>query len=123
MDFWDILRVIHLLAMAFFVGGQLVLATVLVPVMRGKDDMKVLARRFGQLSGVALLISILTGAYLASHYDQWGDANLHAKLGLLIVLFGLIAYHTQQAGRKRWLEPVIATISLAIVVLGVALAH
>lgn len=122
MDFWDVLRIIHLLAMAFFVGGQLVLAAVLVPVMRGKDEMKVLARRFGHLSGVALVLLILTGAYMASHYDQWDNTNLQVKIGLLIVLFGVMAYHMQN-GAKRWAEPVIATLSLAIVVLGVALAH
>ena len=122
MDFWDVLRTIHLLSMAFFVGGQIFLVAVLVPVMKGKDDMKVLARRFGLMSGIALVLLVLTGAYLASHYDQWDNANLQVKMGLLIALFGVMAYHMQN-GAKRWAEPVMATLSLAIVVLGVALAH
>lgn len=122
MDLWGVMRVIHLLSMAFFVGGQLILATVLVPVLRGKDEMKVVARRFGHLSGIALLLLILTGAYMASHYHEWGNWNLRAKIAILIVLFGLIAYHMQN-GQKRWLDPVIATLSLSLVVLGVALAH
>ncbi len=122
MDFWDVLRTIHLLSMAFFVGGQLVIAAVLVPVLRGKEEMKLVARRFGHVSGIALLLLILTGAYMASHYDQWDNTNLQVKLGLLIVLFGVMGYHMQN-GAKRWAEPVMATLSLAIVVLGVALAH
>ncbi|MBJ7473387.1 MAG: hypothetical protein JHD16_18915, partial [Solirubrobacteraceae bacterium] len=83
MDFWDVLRTIHLLSMAFFVGGQIFLVAVLVPVMKGKDDMKVLARRFGHMSGIALILLVLTGAYLASHYDQWDNTNLQVKIGLL----------------------------------------
>lgn len=122
MDFWDVLLTIHLLAMAFFVGGQLVLATVLVPVLKGKPEMKLAARRFGHASGVALLLSILTGAYLATHYKEWGDTILQVKIATLIVLFGVMAYHMQN-GAKRWAEPVMATLSLAIVVLGVALAN
>ncbi len=121
MDFWDVLLIIHLLAMAFFVGGQLVLASVLVPVMKGKPEMKLLARRFGHMSGIALVLSILTGAYMASHNNQWGDSILQAKIATLIVLFGVMGYHMQH-GDKRWAEPVMATLSLAIVVLGVALA-
>lgn len=121
MDFWDVLLTIHLLAMAFFVGGQLVLAIVLVPVLKGKPEMKEAARRFGHTSGVALLLSILTGAYLASHFQLWGDTILQVKLATLVVLFGVMGYHMQH-GDKRWAEPVMATLSLAIVVLGVALA-
>src|ERR687896_620869 len=56
---WETVRWIHLLAMAFFVGGQLVLAAVVVPVLRGdRARLRDAARRFatGTLVALALLI-------------------------------------------------------------------
>jgi putative copper export protein len=122
MTFWDVLIAIHLLAMAFFVGGQLVLATVLVPVLKGKPEMKETAKRFGMTSGVALIVIILTGIYLAQHDHDWSNGNLWAKIILLVVLLGLLGYHIKE-GQKRWIDPVLFVISIAIVVLGVVLAN
>lgn len=122
MTFWEVLIAIHLLAMAFFVGGQLMLAIVLVPLLKGKPELKAAAKRFGQTSIVALVLIILSGVYLASHYHQWGSHTLWAKLALLVILFGLMAYHVKE-GSKRWIDPVLGVISLVIVILGVALAN
>ncbi|HUA69886.1 MAG TPA: hypothetical protein VMA96_02345 [Solirubrobacteraceae bacterium] len=50
MTFWNGVLWLHLLAMAFFVGGQLMLAAVVVPVLRGLEDraaLRAAARRFG----------------------------------------------------------------------------
>lgn len=122
MDFWDVLRAIHLLAMAFFVGGQIFLAAVLVPLLKGKPEMQLVARRFFHASGVALLLLILTGVYLAGHEDAWNDPILWTKIGLLVTVFALIGYHVSHR-EKRWVDPVLGTLSIAIAVLGVALAH
>src|SRR5215208_4965383 len=49
-DLWLAVRWLHLLAMAFFVGGQLVLAVAVVPVERHAPDrerLRAVARRFG----------------------------------------------------------------------------
>lgn len=108
--------------MAFFVGGQIMLAAVLVPVFRGREEMKVVARRFGVGSLIALGLLILTGVQLAGHEDAWGDSTLHVKLTLLVVLIGLLGYHVHN-GAKRWMDPVIGLLSITIMVLGVVLAH
>ena len=120
----DLVRALHLLAMAFFVGGQLMLAAVVVPVLRGGDrePLRAAARRFGVGSAVALVVLAVTGALMASEYDRWDDGALILKLGLVIGVIGLIAVH---ARRPTWhvLEGLVFLASLAIVQLGVMLAH
>lgn len=122
MDFWGVLRAIHLLAMAFFVGGQLVLATVLVPILKGKPEMRLVARRFLHVSGIALILLILTGVYLAGHENQWDNPTLWVKIGFLVAVFALIGYHVKN-GEKRWVDPVLGVFSIVIAVLGVAMSH
>ena len=56
MQTWTLIRFLHLVAMAFFVGGQLVLVAAIAPVMRkqgAEGTMRALGRRFGIASAVA----------------------------------------------------------------------
>jgi putative copper export protein len=119
-----VLRYLHLLAMAVFVGGQLVLAVAVVPGLRGRDreGLRAVARRFGWASLVALGVLVVTGAWMASEYSLWEDGTLHVKLALVVVAGGLILAHLR-AGAAHWLQGAIFLVSLAIVWLGVALAH
>jgi uncharacterized membrane protein len=55
-ELWLAIRWLHLIALAFFVGGQLVLAAVVVPVARGTPAMGAVARRFG--AGTLFLVSL-----------------------------------------------------------------
>ncbi len=119
---WEVVRWIHLLAMAFFVGGQLMLVAVVVPVARGTDAMRAAARRFGYGTLVAIAILLVTGAMLASHYEEWGDATLHAKLGLVVVVGALVLAHMRRPANHA-LDGLIFVGSLVIVYLGVTLAH
>jgi uncharacterized membrane protein len=123
-DGWQIVLYVHLLAMAFFVGGQLVLAAVLVPVERAAPDperMRAAARRFGIGSAIALTILLLTGMAMADHYALWSSHTLQVKLVLIGVLIALTLIHLRFP-RAHVLQAVIFLITLAIVWLGLDLA-
>jgi uncharacterized membrane protein len=119
-----VLRYLHVLAMATFVGGQLVLAVAVVPGLRGRDmeGLRVVARRFGWASLVALGVLIVTGAWMASDYDLWDDGTLHVKLALVVLAGVLIVWHLKSSA-AHWLQGAIFLVSLVIVWLGLSLAH
>jgi uncharacterized membrane protein len=122
---WVGVRWLHLLAMAFFVGGQLMLAAVVVPALRGAPDrapLRRIARGFGWGTLAAIAVLVITGSAMAGHFDQWGSSTLHAKLALVALAAVLVAWHMR---RPAWraLDAAIFLVSLAIVWLGVSLAH
>jgi uncharacterized membrane protein len=120
-----LLRYLHLLAMAFFVGGQLFLAAVVVPSLRGETDraaLRSIARRFGAGTLAAIAVLIATGIPLASHFDKWGSSTLHAKLALVGAVAALVLWHIRRP-QLHALEGAIFLGSLAIVWLGVSLAQ
>jgi putative copper export protein len=122
---WPAVRFLHLIAMAFFVGGELMLVAAVVPAVRrhGTDlTMRSAARRFGIGSVVALAVLVATGAAMASHYDRWRDGVLQAKLSVLVLAGVLLGLHTV-APQRRVLSVAVFVASLAIVWLGVELAH
>src|SRR3954453_23240670 len=121
---WEAVRWLHLLAMAFFVGGQLVLAAAVVPAFRGaegadREPLRAIARRFGQGTLVAIAVLVATGAAMASHFRDWDSSTLHVKLGLVVVVGVLVAVHIRRP-RAHALDGAIFLVSLAIVWLGVA---
>ena len=113
---------LHLLAMATFVGGQLVLGIAVVPGLRGRDrdGLRAVARRFGWASLVALVVLLVTGAYMAGERELWDDSTLHLKLTLFVVAGALILAHLKW-GAAHWLQAAILVVSLVIVWLGVNL--
>ncbi len=124
MTFWRGVLWLHLIAMAFFVGGQLMLAAIVVPVLRGAADrapLRAAARRFGLGTVGAVAILVVTGAAMASHYHRWADSTLQVKLGLVVLVAVLIGAHMR---RPDWhvLDAAIFVVSLAIVWLGLVVA-
>ena len=118
-------RYLHLLAMAFFIGGQLFLVAVVLPALRGaaeRDRLRMVARRFGVGTLVAIAVLIATGIPLASHFHQWGSSTLHVKLALVGAVAVVVGWHVRRP-QLHALEGAILVGSLAIVWLGVALAH
>ncbi len=125
MEGWDLIRAVHLVAMAFFVGGQLLLAAAVVPVERRSPDperLRAIARRFGWGTLIAIGVLVATGAAMASHFQRWGDGTLHAKLALVGVVAMLVVWHMRRP-RLHAIEGAIFVASLAVVWLGVELAH
>jgi uncharacterized membrane protein len=122
---WGTILWLHLLAMAFFVGGQLFLAIAVVPVERRNPDrerLRAIARRFGWGSLVAIGILLATGAAMATHDHRWVDGTLQVKLALVALTAGLVVWHMRRP-QNHAIEGAILVFSLAIVALGVALAQ
>jgi uncharacterized membrane protein len=124
MSFWNGMLWLHLLAMAFFVGGQLMLGLIVVPVLRGAGDrapLRAAARRFGLGTVIAGAVLAITGAAMASHFHLWGDSTLQVKLGLVALVAALIAAHLRRP-EMHVLDAGILLVSLAIVWLGIVVA-
>lgn len=124
MDTWNLVLFFHLVGIAFFVGGQLMLAIVVAPALRGQDEglMRGAAKRFGIASVAALAVIVASGIALASHYQLWGSSTLQAKIGLLGLVLVLVALHTVTPYTRAISITVLLT-SLVIVWLGVDLMH
>lgn len=125
-DFWQAVLYLHLLAMAFFVGGQLVFGIAVVPILRNDPDpererMRGIARRFGYGSLAALGVLVLTGWAMASHYHLFDSSTLQWKLGLVVLVIGLTLVHLRFP-KLHALQGAILLASLVIVWLGLELA-
>jgi len=125
VTFWNGVLWLHLLGMAFFVGGQLMLAAVVVPVLRVQADrepLRAAARRFGIGTVIAFAVLIITGAALAGHEHKWSDSTLHAKMALVALVGVLIAAHLRRPD-SHVLDAAIFLVSLAIVWLGIVVGE
>ena len=124
-DFWQAVLYLHVLAMAFFVGGQLVFGIAVVPVLRGDPDrerMRGVARRFGYGSLVALGVLVATGWAMASHFGLFDDSTLQWKLCLVGLVVALTLLHLRWP-KAHALQAAILLASLVIVWLGLELVH
>lgn len=120
MNFW---LFVHLVAMAFFLGGQLMLAAVVVPVMRSggsPDAMKDVARRFGIGSAVAIALLIVSGMAMASYYNVWSAPEFHIKMGLFLALLISLGLHIKFSG-SHVLMGITFVLTLGVVWTGISL--
>jgi uncharacterized membrane protein len=124
-ELWLGVRWLHVIAMAFFVGGQLVLAVAVVPAERGAPDrtrLRAVARRFGYGTLVAIAVLLATGSAMASHFHLWSDGTLQLKLALVALVAVLLVWHMRRPTMHA-LEAAVFILSLVIVWLGLTLAH
>jgi uncharacterized membrane protein len=124
MELWELIRFLHIVGLALFVGGQIMLVVAIVPALRGQPDevMVAVARRFGLASGVAIAILLATGIAMASHYSRWEDETLQAKLAVLVLVAVLTGLHITTP-RTRIVSLALTASSLLVVWLGVVLTH
>lgn len=124
-ELWQTVTWLHVVAMAFFVGGQLFLVVAVVPVERRNPDperLRAVARRFGYGTLVAIGVLLATGTAMATHDRLWHNGTLQAKLALVAVVAGLLLWHMRRPTMHA-LEAVVFVLSLVIVWLGLALAN
>ena len=107
---------VHLLSAVLFVGGSFFMWLVVVPSSRliTEDEPErtqivgKIAKRFGRITSVVLVVLVLTGIYNASWYlpspsalfDTYTGSILLAKIILVVALILLIYLHNVYFGRK-----------------------
>jgi len=112
-------------ALAFFVGGQLMLVFAVAPAIRRhgtEEAMRAVAMRFGIGSGVALVVLAVTGVAMASHFSVWDSSALEAKLMVLVLVAVLTTLHVASP-KSRALSYAVTASSLLVVWLGVKLTY
>ncbi|MEM3857761.1 MAG: hypothetical protein QXI37_04550 [Thermoprotei archaeon] len=106
----------HLLAAVIFVGGSFFMWLVVVPVTRLTSEDEVtrgrivaaVARRFGVVTNISLIVLAVTGAYNATWYLPGLDVLsagirgglLALKVALSLALFSAVYVHGVHYGRK-----------------------
>lgn len=117
---------LHVVAMAFFLGGQIMLAFTVVPVMRAEpaqpERIKEIAQRFGIGSLIALAALLFTGMLMASHFMLWDYGPFQVKMALVIATIVAVLLHMTR-GNNHILMAITFLLTLATVYAGVNLTH
>lgn len=120
----DIIYYLHVLGATVWVGGLIVLATLVPAVRKVSDDREILramARRFGVVSWSALGLQVVTGLTMAIDRFPW-SVTLNWKVGLVLVSALLAAWHTtmareQSPATRGAIQGSILVLALVIVAL------
>lgn len=130
MAYAEILKWVHLLGAAVWLGG-LVTVGALVPALRTagmtRDQLRVMARRFGRVSWVSLVVIVATGVAQVEELDvAWSDGTLSLKLSLVAAVVVLALLHQATARRttaavRGIIQGLILGVSIAVFAVAVTL--
>ncbi len=114
-DLWTLVRFLHVLGAACWVGGMIVLGAVAVPAARqagdraaGRRVVTAAARRFGVIGALAFAALIVTGFGLIHHrgiaLEDLGQSDygrrILAKMGLLLAMGVVTLLHALWQGPR-----------------------
>ncbi|HTH98699.1 MAG TPA: hypothetical protein VL574_14890 [Stellaceae bacterium] len=98
MDDLAVMRALHVLAVVIWIGGVAMATTIVLPAVRrgdlGTDRLgafQAIERRFAWQARSAVIITGLTGFYMAARMDLWGRFRsaefwwMHAMVGLWLL--------------------------------------
>jgi putative copper export protein len=114
-DIWTLVRFLHVLGAASWIGGMIVLGVVAVPAARragdpdaGRRVITSAARRFGVVGALAVAVLVATGFALIDHrgiaVDDLGQSDygrrILAKIGLLAAMGVVTLLHALWQGPR-----------------------
>lgn len=136
LTWWSVVRFLHVVSAMVFVGGQLLLSAVVLPVLRKQLEpavrgplLRTTARRFGLIANVVLLPTlIVTGVSLALHRGvTWeilgGDGygrTLSIKLGFVVLsallagLHGVLAVARPTLARPLAISGLVSSLTIVL---------
>lgn len=142
LTIWTAVRTLHLLAGAIWVGGQIAIGAVIVPVLRTRADTETrsslasaFGRRFAGISGAIVIpVLVASGIALLWHHgvqmhmlksDEW-QGLITAKSAFFALSLALVAAHgIASAAGHRSASRLLATgglmVSIVVVILAAAL--
>lgn len=116
MDDVTLARVIHILAILFWIGGVAMVTTVLLPAVRSfksPDEQlqffDLVERRFANQSRISTLVAGLSGLYMVWRlhaWDRFADAEFWWMDAMVLVwlIFTLMLFVAEPLFLHRWLE-------------------
>jgi uncharacterized membrane protein len=116
MDDVTLARVIHILAIVFWIGGVAMVTTVLLPAVRRLKSPEerlqffdMVERRFANQSRVSTLVAGLSGLYMVWRLNAWNRFALASfwwmdAMVLVWLIFTLMLFVAEPLFLHRWLE-------------------
>jgi hypothetical protein len=123
MQTWTVVRFLHVAGIAGFAGTQLALALAVVPALRRSDEaVQRVVYRLGFVSAGALVLAVVTGIMMASHFSLWSSNVLQGKLVVLVLVAALAGLQLLSPA-TRGIAYGAALGSLLVIWLGIKLTY
>lgn len=127
----ELIRWFHLLAAAVWIGGMITVAAIVMVLRKAgteRSTIQAAARRFGQVTWIAMSVSAVTGVWQLQRLDITvrGNTTLMLKLLLVGTSVGLAFFHQEVArdvspAARGVMEGSLLLLGLAILATAVAL--